>query len=110
MRWLRGLRPFIAAVAVALTIGCYSPTVPLPPPDEPEVGKVDPQGMVKIRGGASKYALVSLFNERSGSGVIVTADGGGVYEAVIAAMAGDEVSIWQEVDGEKSPSIRITIK
>ncbi len=108
--WLRRARLFALVLLVALVGGCYSPTIPLPPPDEPELSQLSPEGMVTVRGGATRYALVSVFNQRSGEGVITTAGQNGGYEATLAAKAGDSLAIWQEVSGEKSPSIEVTVK
>ena len=101
----------VVAVALATSVaGCLSPTLPLPPPGQPEASAVDKDGYVTLKGGANPQAAVFAYNTRTGQGGIDTADDGGQYEIRLKAQLGDDIDLWQEDTGGRSPSIRITIK
>lgn len=109
-------RSFLSAVAgVCLlgsafgTTGCNStPTLPLPPPVV-DVGSPNEQGLVTVRGEVLPLAYVSVFNERTESGLIVRADGEGDFEVELEAEVGDLISVWSEIDGEQSERKRASV-
>jgi hypothetical protein len=108
-------RGFLAIVlaGAAATAGCLSPTLPLPPPEQPEMSAVDGEGYVTIKGGpgsAEVGAIVFAYNERSGDGVIDTADGYGTYELRIQAVVGDRIAVWQEKGNERSTSLLLPVR
>ncbi len=86
--------------ATALPLaGCgTTPTLPLPPPVA-SVGEAK-NGLVVVEGEVLPQAYVSIFNERTEGGVITRADLGGVFSAELEADTGDELTVWQERDGE----------
>ena len=71
---------------------------------------MDKDGYVTLKGGANPQAAVFAYNTRTGQGGIDTADDGGQYEIRLKAQLGDDIDLWQEDTGGRSPSIRITIK
>jgi hypothetical protein len=70
---------------------------PIPPPSA-LTSVPNEDGMVTVRGdGVIEGAWVSAFNERTGEGVIGTADDAGRFELCLAAENGDSVLVWQRV-------------
>lgn len=100
-------------MVVALGLGvasCQSPTLPLPPPGQPEVSGVSSDGTIRVEGGAIADALVFVLNDRTGRGVIETASPGGGYRAVIEARVGDPIEVWQQVGLDVSSPILVRVK
>jgi len=58
----RILRRFL--LGAVLLVGCYSPTLPLPPPVKPEITMTE-TGAYHLRGGVLPNAQVSALNERN---------------------------------------------
>ena len=105
-RWI-----LVAVVALGIGVaGCQSPTLPLPPPGQPEVGQVQSDGTVTIHGDAMRDAMVFGYNDRTGQGVIDTATPSGDYTLVMKAQIGDDIEIWQQVGSEISSPIIVRVK
>jgi hypothetical protein len=90
----------LSGAAVALLVGCLSPTLPLPPPDEPnQIEQAGTPGMWEIAGNCNPGAMVLIRNERTGiiSGI---EDPGhtGRYLLEIAAVACDPATVFEAVD------------
>ena len=47
----RSLLAFAATISLALTASCLAPTLPVPPPIDPEASAPDTSGMVTVKGG-----------------------------------------------------------
>jgi hypothetical protein len=95
------------AVAAGLVLaGCLSPTLPLPPPNQPDVEGPDQQGMVTLRGGTEEGSVVFVENLRTGE---VRGqrdlDGDGLYQIVIGAQLEDHMELWYTVGTEESPHL-----
>ena len=60
MRLTRRLLPLLAGLCLA---SCLSPTLPLPPPDRPDMSAPDENGLVRIQGIAAPKAEVNDFIE-----------------------------------------------
>ena len=103
-RWLLG-----AALALGAS-ACLSPTLPLPPPGAPEVSAVDKDGNVTLTGTANANAVVFAFDDRTEGGAIATASSAGGYAMKLAAKTGDTIEVWQEVGGDRSASVIVTVK
>jgi hypothetical protein len=94
-------------------VGCNSPTLPLPPPDAPQVAEVSTDGLsVNLKGaGAFPGALVLIFNDEQSvqAGVIVTANRQGVYEARVPVNLNAEprnvLELWQRLGKQDSSVI-----
>ena len=98
-------------VGVAAT-GCLSPTLPLPPPYQPSVSKVDGEGYVTVQGGAGAAdpgAVVYGYDQQNGHGAIDTVGGSGQYLLRMQATAGDKIIVWQEQGSDRSPAITVTV-
>lgn len=105
-RWI-----LVAVVALGLAVaGCQSPTLPLPPPGQPEVSEVSSEGTVTVQGDAMADALVFGLNDRTGRGAIDTATASGNYRLVIEARVGDQLEIWQQLGSEASSPILVRVK
>lgn len=88
--------------------GCgATPTLPLPPPVASISSSM--QGLVVVEGQVRSLAYVSVFNERTESGVITRADTEGYFAAEIEGLAGDTLNIWQEFDGETGERRQIVV-
>lgn len=84
-RWLLG---------AVLFAGCYSPTLPLPPPVKPEI-TVTETGAYHLRGGVLPNAQVSALNERSYVIDGQQADHVGAYSFDLKdGQPGDAIELW----------------
>jgi hypothetical protein len=94
----------LAALAVAFAgAACVSPTLPLPPPSEPDtIQPSDEQpGVWVISGDCYTGALVTVFNERTRKGAIVEdSDQNGRYTVEIEAELCDLVTVRQDIETE----------
>ena len=115
-------RPLTALiVAFALALGaCIAPTLPVPPPSQPDVTAPDSQGLVTVRGGrdaATPGALVTVFNSSDpctgtcGDSVRGDfADAIGAYEIKIPGKVGDRLLVWQTVGKDTSNSVEAIVR
>ena len=98
-------------IFLAGAFGCQSPTLPLPPPEEPAVDGPNDDGVAKIRGQVPQpRAWVFTINwtqlEADDPGAIGGdwADDDGFYEFEIRADVGDQCELWYEYASDKSQS------
>ena len=100
--------PLLLLAALPLLGSCgTTPTLPLPPPVA-SVGE-STNGLVVVEGEVLPQAYVSVFNERTEGGVITRADLEGMFSAELEAETGDELTIWQEREGETGERKRIVV-
>jgi hypothetical protein len=111
--WAAAVRA-AAALLLALTVcACYSPTLPLPPPDSPESAELCADGTcVTVDGtGALPGAQVFVFNTDLGEGVITTGTWNRRYHAVVPVdftrFSRNTLEIWQREGIEDSSSIPV---
>jgi hypothetical protein len=96
-------------VGAVLGLGCYSPTLPLPPPFAPEVTQTD-TGEYQLRGGVVPDAQVFALNART-----LLVDGQqaghfGEYKFLLhEAQAGDAVSLWYQAGTDLSPTTQFAL-
>jgi hypothetical protein len=111
-----GRRPplhLFALVPLALAAGCLSPTLPLPPPDRPDDMQplVDAPDTWVIAGPCLEGALVTVFNERTGVGVVVEdRDRDGHYEIEIQAQRCDLAWVEQSQGEDESSRTSFVIQ
>ncbi|HVY49625.1 MAG TPA: hypothetical protein VHB21_27215 [Minicystis sp.] len=87
----------------ALAAGCLSPTLPLPPPEEPDEIRQSTPGNWVVAGTCSPGAIVTVFDNRTGMGVVVEDKArSGRYAVSLPAHRCDTGFITQEVGGEVS--------
>ncbi|MEO7095871.1 MAG: hypothetical protein ABI175_21605 [Polyangiales bacterium] len=124
-----------AAVRLALLVGlvlgallvnaCIAPTLPVPPPLQPDVSESDTAGLVTIsgaKGSVASYAEVSVFNlsyaESSECktapdctpGAFRNANADGSYLMRVKARSKDVLYLWQTTDNGQSASIEIHVR
>ena len=107
-----GRRVFCSTVLALVAVpGCLSPTLPLPPPERPEVTGPDPEtGEVRLRGTVPAKAQVHAINLRTFDirGQVVGVDG--AYDFALPAEIGDEVSMYYRKGTTESQSIVFAIR
>lgn len=94
------LRLTALAVSLFAAAACLSPTLPLPPPEEPDtiLPSTEHEGFWRISGDCYTGAMVTLFNDRTRQGVVVEdTDQNGRYTVEIEGEPCDLVLISQEV-------------
>jgi hypothetical protein len=97
-------------VLVALVVACASPTLPLPPPQDPTLTNSG-NGMYHLHGApgsAEAGALILVINDFAGPtdrGVISAVNNDGSWDADIAGKKGDVLTITQEFGNTKSTPI-----
>jgi hypothetical protein len=96
---------FAQAAVIGALAGCLSPTLPLPPPTEPEAmepGEAD--GTWIVSGDCTPGATVTLLNDATGRGVVFEdRQSQGTYRIEITAMRCDQGSIREQIGEELSP-------
>ncbi|HEX6240117.1 MAG TPA: hypothetical protein VFZ61_04465 [Polyangiales bacterium] len=109
-RLVSALGLFLTLLVSGVLIGACNttPTLPLPPPTA-SVSVPDEQGFALVEGEAQEDAYVSVLNETSREGVIVSADEDGRYSAQIKAESDDRLIIWQTIDGETGQQKRVVV-
>lgn len=104
LRWLFG--PALALVASA----CLSPTIPLPPPEQPDSLHQGTKGVWTISGTCQPGAIVTVFDNTTGQGVVVEDRGrAGRYTVDLEASKCDAAWVTQELNAETSPETPFTI-
>lgn len=96
---------FAALVVLATTASCLSPTLPLPPPEQPDFVSQDSTGLWQIAGNCDRGALVTVFDTATGRGVVVEdVARSGTYHVAIAGKVCDTVWVSQQtLEGGESP-------
>jgi hypothetical protein len=108
---LTAARAAAASLLVVFVSACYSPTLPVPPPDSPEA-VVSADGLtVTVDGGALPGALVFVFNTDLGQGVVTTGTQYGRFHAVVPVdfyrFPRNTLEIWQRMGIDDSSSIPV---
>jgi hypothetical protein len=96
---------FFAAAWLSALVGCLSPTLPLPPPEEPSA--ITPESATGdvwiISGSCLQGALVTVFNETTGVGAVVEdRDRDGQYEVRLEASLCDVAWVDEALGEERS--------
>lgn len=105
-RLRRGLLLVIGAICAA---GCLSPTLPLPPPDRPDVSAPDASGVVRVQGVAAPRSEVVAWNHDTGllAGQVTGSDSR--YDFTMAASVGDTIELWYMQGTDESPSVVVSV-
>jgi hypothetical protein len=103
------MRRLLLVVASLGLAGCLSPTLPLPPPNRPDVSTPDESGLVRLQGVAAPSAEVLAWNHANGliAGQVTGADSR--YDFTIRANVADEIELWYVQGSEESQSIRVVV-
>ena len=120
-RWLR-------AILAGATLGvsaCIAPTLPVPPPAQPDVTAPDSTGMVTLKGGrqsATPNATIEVWNQSLAesatckspnpachplSGKLVDSDGSWIIQ--IPAKSKDHLLVSQTIGNEQSASVDVFV-
>ena len=93
-----------ALVTGALSaVGCYSPTLPLPPPVKPDIS-VTTAGEYELKGGVLPNSPVFALDSRTQLIDGQVSDGVGLYDILLHdAQAGDSITLWYESGTDLSP-------
>ncbi len=95
-RWL-----LLGAVAA---LGCYSPTLPLPPPVNPEITLTE-TGAYRVHGGALPNSQVFALNTRSQLLDGQQTGKTGIYDFELHdAQVGDVINLWYQAGTDLSPA------
>lgn len=112
------LRAIFAAIALTCGLvvgfgGCYSPTLPLPPPvrDGLTVSSPDDRGQVLVRGETGvmdpgEQAVIINLDTLYGWIVPVTEEG---FEVYVVANSGDILSIRRQAGDDQGPAIELIV-
>jgi hypothetical protein len=110
-------RVFAVGPLAALAVGCASPTLPLPPPEEPTVSPgLDADHVILTVGcgGAETGTLIVIVNtnpavpgDEAVSGSEVSDCGG--WDATVFAHEGDFLDITQEIGTERSQPLVLQV-
>jgi len=104
-------RALLGAALALAPAACLAPTLPLPPPDEPESVQASGEGQWELRGSVSPGATVVGVVERTGRGAVVEdRDGDGRYVLIVEAQLCDVVDVWQQDGEETSASTRVVLQ
>ncbi len=111
---VRTLAASLLALGLALGLsGCYSPTLPLPPParDGLTISPPDEDGFVLVRGepgvmDPGEQAVIINLNTLYGWIVPVGESG---FEAIVIADPGDVLSIHRQAGDDQGPAIELIV-
>jgi hypothetical protein len=103
-------RLFAVVFAPALLSACLAPTLPLPPPDRPNVEGPDASGSIRMTGTTpERGAVVYALNDRTDQIVGQRTSASDTYELVMAAQVGDAITFWYTVGADQSPTIEFEV-
>lgn len=98
------------AITLGLAVSCLSPTLPLPPPDRPNIEGPDASGIVTLSGsvlpGANVYADNLVTHASVGQQASPQT---GYYRLQIAAQIGDDMILFYQDGTENSERTAFTI-
>ena len=101
----RLLRRTLLAFGLA-ALACYSPTLPLPPPGQPEVSGVENKpDRYWLAGQVEPHAEVIARNRRTALLAGQLTGGDGRYGFEVEGQEGDEMELWYVVGKDASPRV-----
>ncbi len=93
-----------------LLVGCISPTLPLPPPNRPDIEGPDAAGQVILSGNTRPSVFVYADNLSTGqSAGQLTREGDGWYRFKLGARVGDAVSMYYRAGLDESLPVEFVI-
>ena len=108
----RGLVRSLALGALVALGGCLSPTLPVPPPGQPEVEGPDASGLVTLKGAkdsAQPNAEVAAYNPATKDGRFTVSAADGSWQIVLPASSKQTLWVWQTVGFERSAQIEVRV-
>lgn len=111
--WMVARRTLLArvgALMIAASVpGCLAPTLPLPPPDKPDIEGPTPEGDVRLSGFVPAGSIVSVLNGRTSLVAGEATGDDGQYDFWMKAQVGDPMVLWYSRSTERSPSVKFVI-
>ena len=108
---IRTLQSLAVAALVAAAGACLSPTLPLPPPEEPSLVGESAAGIWQVAGSCLEGAQVLVLNESTGRGAVyVDRASAGHYTVEIEGTACDVVVVSQTLGDESSGGTRFVLQ
>ena len=105
--FFRPRRIWLVSVALAVA-GCLSPTLPLPPPDDPTISSTA-EGVVRLTGHVHAQSEVFALNHRSNL-IYGQYTESGDYDFTVEAVENDRLALWYVTGAIESPPNDLTIK
>lgn len=109
-------RQWLLVAGVAALMGCLAPTLPVPPPSQPDVTGPDASGNVTLKGApgsARANAEVTAWNPNlnggKGAGVVTIAAPDGSWSQSIQAKSKETLWVWQTIGFERSDHIEVRV-
>jgi hypothetical protein len=106
---LTSRRRLFGVFAALAAVGCLSPTLPMPPPEEPNMTAPDETGSVRLQGLVEAHAWVFAVNRETQLGYLQGTGADGRYDLEVKASSGDTFLLWYEIGEERSQAVRFTI-
>ena len=104
-------RSLLVVLAALAATSCLSPTLPLPPPSDPNQSELDEAtGTLHLTGWVRPTAWIYALNLETYKGYIQITSTDGRYDLTVEAAHGDRFSVWYEYRGDQSDSTEIKIK
>ena len=124
MAWRTAWRTALLAVVLA-TSACIAPTLPVPPPAQPEVSAPDSVGIVTVtgpKGAVAAYAEVTVWNQTYAEsvdcktdtycnpGVVRIANADGSFAVRLKGKSKDLLYVWQTTGGHQSAATEVHVR
>lgn len=107
----RWLRYGTGVAAIGFAASCLSPTLPLPPPEEPSSISSSTDGTWEVRGTCLEGAQVVVLNEATGRGAVyLDREMVGRWSVTIEGSACDVVTASQSLGDDESGSVRFVLR
>ena len=106
--FFRSRRGWLLGTAL-LAAGCLSPTLPLPPPNDPLVTSTDTAGLVRLTGSVEPESQVFAWNRGTDS-IRGQFTKSGIYDFTIEAQERDSITFWYIHGNVESPPAEFVIK
>jgi len=113
--WIRTAL-FAVSASIAVAAGCLAPTLPVPPPSQPEIIGPGADGLVTLKGragSAQSQAEITVWNPAldggKGEGRTTIANPDGSWQETIPAAPKQTLWVWQTVGFERSSQIEVHI-
>jgi hypothetical protein len=106
------LRSIAAFAVLALGQACVAPTLPVPPPSQPDVSEPDSSGIVTLKGkagSATPNAEVTVWNPEISEGRVTIAQPDGSWEEQIPAISKHVLWVWQTIGYDRSSTIEVKV-
>jgi hypothetical protein len=100
----------LAACACGLAGGCLSPTLPLPPPNPPDVQATDTEGVYRLTGTVTANSHATAWNQNTDLSYGQQTQANGRYDFVIAGTEGDTVLFYYTLGTDQSQPIDFELK